>query len=264
MKKYFNKIIGLTLIFALTMSTAAPLAHAAITPEGSCKQFKPNYEELMKTWTDAETKDQDAYEEAFEAAQLAYHDYVGCIFHVAEATVIKSDLADSGGTLSANLANTATLPLVSLIDWNKPDEACLTGDELKKVIQTSEPTNMLAPILDAHASYKNHLNTLGKEFDDSGVSTDKAGNELVGLEALNDKAVRLGSLRRQRQLEIDSSLMAIDLMFTSLKELRLNFVIHVHFQCALSFLEKYRKSLENLRSVVEPLPGQLEDASVTK
>ena len=263
--KILKKITGLLLILTLSVSTGAPIAHAAITPEGSCKQMKPNYEELMKIWTDAEEKNQDAYKEAFEEAQLAHHDYVGCMFHVAEATVIKSDLAESGpGTLSANLANTATLPLIGLINWNAPDEACLTGDELKKIIQTSEPTNMLGPVLQAHADYKNHLNALAKEFEGTGTNTDDAGNALVGIQALNAKAVNLTNTKRQRQLEIDSSLLAIDLMFTSLKELRLNFVMHVHFQCTLKFLEKYRKSLEDLRSVIEPLPAQLEDASITK
>jgi len=78
------------------------------------------------------------------------------------------------------------------------------------------------------------------------------------------KAAAAGTIERQRKMEIDSSLLAIDLMFTSLKEMRLAFVMHVHFQCTLKYLEKYRKALEKLRKFIQPLPEKLRDASVVK
>lgn len=123
---------------------------------------------------------------------------------------------------------------------------------------------MLAPMLQAHTDYRDHLNTIGNEFDGSAVMTDEYGNLLKSLDSLRAKAATEGTVKRQRKMEVQSSLMAIDLMFTSLRELRLSLVMHVQFQCALKYLQGYRKALEDLRNVITPLPSKLEDASITK
>jgi hypothetical protein len=187
------------------------------------------------------------------------------MFDFAEKVLLKSDGAKSSGTMDANSLNTGGIPIFStLIDWMAPDQACLDPLELKKIIQKSEPSQMLAPMLQEHADYRDHLQKIGDEFDGSGLLTGDNGQSLSSLDTLRAKSANLGTVKRQRRMEIQSSLLAIDLMFTSLKELRLSLVMHVQFQCMLSFLQKYRKALEELRNVIEPLPALLEDASITK
>ena len=93
-----------------------------------------------------------------------------------------------------------------------------------------------------------------------GKILDNAGRE----KSLTEKSNFIAEIERSTQTEIDTSMVTIDLMFTSLKELRLAFVMHVHFQCTLKYLDKYRDTLGELRKLIVPLPGQLRDASVTK
>jgi hypothetical protein len=264
--KKLNKIISLLFSFILVINAYAPVSYAQTEPEKECQEEKDAYSEsmLLKTWNEAETKDQNAYEEAFEELQIAYHDYIGCMFTFAESEILQSEGAEDSGTVAANTLNTGALPLVGgLVDWMSPDQACLSDEELSTVIKKSDPSQMLDPILQAYSDYKRTLIKLGGEFDGEGKITDEAGEPLSAFDALQAKSTNIGTLKRQRQMEIDSALLAIDLMFTSLKELRLSFVMHVRFQCMLKFLDKYRRALEDLRNVVEPLPIQLEDASVS-
>lgn len=267
--KYIKKIIGLLLVLILTINLNVAISYAT-EPENACSDKKPDYEKLMSTWDAAIPQNQNDYEEAFEKAQLAHHNYVGCMFDFAERAVLFSEDAEGtegaeqSGVMAANTLNTGAIPILGgLVDWMTPDQACLSDTELSKVIKKSEPSQMLKPILDAHSKYKDHLLIIGNEFDNEGILTDKKGKPLKALEALQAKTANIGTLKRQRQMEIDSSLLAIDLMFTSLKELRLSFVMHVRFQCTLKFLDKYRRALENLRNIIEPLPIQLEDASTS-
>ncbi|MFH0837921.1 MAG: hypothetical protein V1880_01490 [Patescibacteria group bacterium] len=238
--KFTKKIAGLLLVFILTLNVSVPISHAETEPEGACKEKKPDYGKLMEIWSGEKIQNESAYKKAFEAAQITHHDYVGCMFDFAEKEIISSD-----------------------IDWMSPNQACLTPEELKKIIRKSAPDQLLGPILRAHADYRNHLQALGDQFNGKGVITDEDGKPVNQLAAIKIKSANLETVKRQTKLEVDSSLMAIDLMFTSLKELRLSLVMHVRFQCTLKFLDKYRRALEDLRNVIEPLPGQLEDASVS-
>jgi len=254
------------LVLALLSPMGVPLTYAALTePETACTALKPKYIVLLKEWTDTKTKDQKAYQKAFEKAQIAHHSYVGCMFDFAEKSLLKSDAKEPSGTMDANSLNTGGIPIYSmLIDWMAPDQACLDETELTKIIKKSEPSQMLGPILQAHTDYRDHLNTIGNQFDGSSVMTDENGALLRSLDSLRAKAASEGTVKRQRKMEIESSRMAIDLMFTSLRELRLSLVMHVQFQCALKYLQGYRKALENLRKVIAPLPNKLQDASITR
>lgn len=247
--KYTKKIIGPLLILILTANIGIPLIYAdteseLTEPEQECTDEKKLLEKayLMESWNEAQDKNEDDYKEAFEKMQTTYHDYIGCIFNFAESEILLEE---------------------EEIDWMNPDQACLDPIKLKEVMGKSEPKQMLGPILQAHADYKKYLYKLGYEFDSEGDPSTE-DNKLYGqLEMLKARSENIGTLQRQRQMEIDSSLLAVDLMFTSLKELRLSFVMHVQFQCTLKFLDKYMKALENLRNVIEPLPDQLEDASIS-
>jgi len=263
--KSIKKIIGALVAIVLIMNISMPLSYAETAPEEECGyDYKPDYEELMNIWNNSEEKDQNTYKEAFEAAQTAHHNYIGCMFDFAEKQIMQSDGAQHSGTMAANLLNTGGIPVFSgLVDWMSPEQACLTSQEIKNVIEASEPKQMLAPVLQAHRDYREHLQRLGNWFTVDGIVTDEEGNELAGKSGQRQMALDFSTIERNRNLEIESSLLAIDLMFTSLKELRLAFIMHVHFQCSLKYLDKYRRALEELRNVIEPLPDQLEDASTS-
>lgn len=226
----------------LTANIGLPISYGATQPETACQEEKGLMETAyqMNSWKNATTKDQRAYKASFEEMQNAFHNYVGCMFDFAEKKVLKSD-----------------------VDWMSPEQACLTSQEIKNIIEASEPKQMMTPILQAHSDYRTHLKKLATEFGGKGTMTDESGKESGGLHALRLKAEEYGRLERQLNLEIESSLLAIDLMFASLKELRLAFVMHVHFQCTLQYLDKYRRALEDLRKVIQPLPDKLKDASIS-
>lgn len=262
--KIITKITGLLLAFTLILNTSIPLSYADTEPEKACKAAKQLFEEKvqLKEWETAERKDQNTYEEVFDELRASYHDYIGCMFGYAEGTILLSDGSEQSGTWNANLLNTGGLPVLGyLIDWMTPAEACLSSDELRKIVQNTDPSQMLEPILKAHSAYARSLQELGDNFGIDGVMTDEDGNDLKLLDSLFAKEKQLATITRRIKLEINNSLLAIDMMFTSLRELRQAIVIHVHFQCTLKYLEKYRKELEKLREVIEPLPDQLEDAS---
>lgn len=225
----------------MLVNLGAPLTLAATEPEDACASGKPDFEALMQKWTDAPTKTTETYKEIFEEAQEIHHNYIGCMFKFAEDQFLEA-----------------------AEDWNSPEQACLTPEALKAIIQKTEPSQMLAPMLDAHSAYKDFLNEIGKNVSNSGEVKSASGQTLGGAEALIKLNAELGTVSRQRQLEITSSLVAIDLSFTALKELRLSLVMHVHFMCIMQSLEKYRKSLGELRVIINRLPSLLRDASVTK
>lgn len=242
--KYTKKIIGSFLIFSLSfsfLSFPVLVSAAEVTaPEAFCKA--PDYTVINKAWAETKQKNSKTYNENFELAQNSYHDYIGCMFDFAEEEILQR-------------TNKA-------IDWLAPKKACRDPDQTETVINRTSPSQMLGPVLQAHTDYKKYLNQLGQSYSDSGVETDSKGGLLTGTEQYMAKSAFFGNAERKRQMEIDSSLVAIDLMFTTLKELRLAFVMHVHFQCTLKYLEKYRVSLGGLRKLIMPLPGQLRNASV--
>lgn len=251
------------MIIMLVMQASVPVTYAISEVEQACQDKKPDYDSLLKQWNDSKVKDQNAYQKAFDAAQLGHHDYEGCLFDFAERTVLKG--TKSTNVMDANLLNTGGIPVFStLVDWMAPDQACLSSDDLKKIIQQTDPSKMLDPVLSEYSAYRNFLTTVGNDFDANGVLSSDQNQSLTLMDTLLAKQNNSDTLMRERKLEIQSSIMVIDLMFTSLKELRLNFVMHVRFQCMLKFLQNYRKALEDMRLVVGSLPSLLQDASMVK
>ncbi len=260
-----KKIISFILIFNLCLmlfpaELFAQEEEVLTAPEEACQSLKPNYakDEEIVTLKKNKPMDRDIYDKLFERTQTLYHSYMECMFGFAENTVYKTGAASFGGGVQANTPNT------KVIDWMAPDQACLAPSEIKKIIEETTPVQMLGPALQAHKDYKDYLNALGKDYANRGVETDSSGNQKGNADGLNSKANSLDELGRERQVEIDSAMVTLDLMLTSLKELRLAFVMHVRFQCTLKFLDKYRSKLGDLRKLIQPLPGQLRDASITK
>ena len=245
--KKFQKITGEILILVFTFNMMVPISLAETEPEQKCADKKPNYETLQAEWDEEETKNRKAYDKAFETAQDAYHEYVGCIFSFAEETFKK-----------------VFEPKPEEKNWNLPEKACLTPQKLKTLIQSTQPDQMLEPTLTAHNEYKAYLTKLKDDFHENGILTSESGQRYPITDALIRRQQSDYEIKRQLDLEITNSLVALDLAFASLKEFRLSTVMHVHFQCTLFYLDKYRKSVSRLRSIIEVLPGQLRDASVTK
>lgn len=243
--KLIKKITSLSLIILINMQLSLPKTYAQTKPEEACISEKERYEELVDEKRTVEIRSQNDYQDAFDEAQKTYHDYVGCMFNFAEETVL---MLKDGETI---------------IDWMKPKEACLKPDKIKEITKDTDPSQLLNPILTAHTKYENHLKRLGDRFDQTGNIVNEQGEPILES-SLQLRASYRESMKRNRQLEIDSSLVAIDLMFTSMKELRSSLVMHVHFQCTLEILERYRKALADLREVVEVLPDKLENASLLK
>ncbi len=268
MTKIKNLISGFILIIFI-LNVGLPISFAQeVEPtaaEIECVSEKPNYEELKKDWLKIKNKESRQYQRAFLKAQEAYHNYVGCLFDYAETSILQTKGARrTNGIVESNTLNTGSIPVLGgLIDWMAPDQACLKSDKLAEVIKNSDPSQMLFPVLQEHSEYKDHLTFLSNTFAGGGSETNAEGQILTGTQQLEKKSILLREVERLKEMEIDSSLLAIDLMLTSLKELRLAFVMHVHFQCTLKFLEKYGLALEKLRKVIVPLPDQLRDASIT-
>lgn len=269
MKNSLKKITGLLILLLFIAVTSVPLAQAQTSKKANrtdaelaCENEKKEFDKAIEKTGSTEPQDISDYDSAFQEMQIAYHDYIGCMFQYAEGIILKSDGSDASNTISANTPNASALPFSGLVDWMSPDQACLDISEFKTVILKSEPNQLLGPMLETHASYKNHLRKLGDQFDKKAKATDSQGETLKGIEAMIAKEAFSSTVSRQRELEISSARLAIDLMFTSLKELRLSFVMHVNFQCTLQFLDKYRLSLEKMRKVIDSYPTKLENASV--
>lgn len=266
MKKWTHKIIGLSLMSSLMVMPFHGIAQESEAPVlKACNSLNPNFyvEDGDKIITNKDWKVEGAlsstgYRARFENAQTAYHNHMECLFNFAENTIYKTGAAREDGILQANTPNTR------IIDWMVPNEACLSPVEIKTIIETTSPDQMLTAVLTAHQNYEKYLNELFKAYSNNPTEENAQGNSARGADLLIKVANNLSTFDKEKQMEIDGSLVGIDLMFTYIKELRQAFIMHVHFQCTLKYLEKYRRELEKLRNLITPLPDQLRDASVTK
>lgn len=254
MKNIKKPIAGLISILILSHSFPIGLkADELSEAESQCQEYKPKYDEILEKWN--EGKKLRDYEALFEQMQESHHDYVGCIFDYAESEILKTKKARFGGAFEANTPNSFAL------DWMAPDQACIEDTtEIEGIIRRTEPTTLLGPILKAHSDYDENLSELLSLYQKEGETNEA----LEGTKKFSQKSRNSQELDRQKTLEVESSLVAMDVMFHSLKELRLSFVIHIKLQCSLKFLEKYRIALEGLRKVVDKLPRKTKDASITK
>ena len=231
-------------------------------PEKECEELKPTFS-VMYTDLQMRLIDEPDFEynysdfqNAFDEANEKYHKYVECIFNYAEKTIL-GNVGLSKGTIQANTPN---------IDWMDPQAACLTSDKLKEIKKNTEPNQLLAPLLDIQKEYADHLDNLVKFYQEQGKETGTGEDAIytTGVEQALIKISAQGAIERQAKAEKEMSLVSMNMAFNELKELRLSFFMHVQFQCMLNNLEKYRKWLGDIRTMVEGLPTMLEDASMTK
>jgi len=260
MKNWFKKIISLTLILAFASSFAFYEAASAAEevqsePEKACQELKPDFEVLLKEWSTVNEKTGTATQAAFEKSQAAYHSYVQCLFDFAEDSILWNGGFVQGGQFQANTPN---------FPWMDPPAACLTQKKMNEIINNTNTDQMLGPLLKTHKAYTEHLDAILNLYEQFGVEKGSDGQPLEGTQGFSERIKKSSSFTAQTKAEKENSLIAMNMAFISLRELRLSFVIHVHFQCMLNNLETYRKFFEDLRAIVTLLPSRLENASMSQ
>jgi hypothetical protein len=251
-------VITLGLFIPSQITTAQEAIQRPTKPEKGCEDLKPNFG-IMYNNLDLKTYNFEIYNTAFNDARDAYHKYVECIFNYAEVKIL-GGVGVSKGTMQANTPNfdPSETPIISPgIEW-MTSAACLTHTELNKIIDDTSPNQMLYPLLETYNSYTDHLDKLINLYSFLG----EEGGELTLQQQLDIKTRVITSATRKTDTEKQNALVAMNITFASLKELRLAFVMHVHFQCILNNLDKYRKKLEDVRIIVDSLPFELQDASM--
>lgn len=253
MPRLSHKITAILCTFGFfSASIVLPTAQAQATPaEAFCQSTKPDFAPLAQKWVETKSKTYSEYQKAFEKAQEEYHEYIGCLVEYIRATVLKETPKLRQGISQANTPN---------LPWMSPAAACLKEDELKRIMDGTAPQTVLEPALNALSSYKAYLEDLKSSYSRLGVLEKKGSS----AKELSGKLQALNAIQRQTDAEVESALVALDISFGSLKELRGSLVMHVHLQCLLNSLEKQRKVLASLRRVMEGLPRALRDASMSK
>jgi len=262
MMQQLKKIIGIVLVLTLCLSTANGNWAMAQDVKKTCSSVLPNFydaeRKVNKAWELPDKLPLSEFKTYRDNAANAYHSYIECIFEFAQNTILKTGGVRQGGVVEANTPNTR------LIDWMIPDQACLESTEITQIAKSTQPGQMLEPILTAYNDYRDYLDSLLKAYLKSPSETNEEGEMITGTDKFYSKTSNLTQIERELQMEIEAARVSIDIMLHSLKELRSSFVMHVHFQCTLKYLEKYRRELERLRRWIDPLPSQLRDASITK
>lgn len=274
--KVIKKITVTLLILTLNVSwIPVPKVNAQETEmtkaEKACqKEAKAmDFDKLHEDWAKklkGKPFDSKAAQNAYELAQEAYHEYVECIFDFAESEILKKKMTSRQGIGLANTPNTPNVEDVPvagyLIDWMSPATACMEEEAYMKVIEDTNPGATLIPVQHAHYQYEKYLkDTLLALYYKNGIEVDSSGKALTGYDQIQSKTNAYKKFESEIENEIENSIVAMDIAFISLRELRTAFVMHVQFQCMLKNLEKYRKVLEDIRIIVDTLPGRLRDAS---
>lgn len=247
-----KKIIGSSLalfIFSSILPLSSIAADEKSKAETHCEEYKPDFDKILLDWN--EGKKTADYQKLFGKMQEAHHDYIGCLFDYSTSEILQTKKARFGSAFKANTPNSYAL------DWMAPKSACIDTTEIGRLIEETSPVTLLGPLLQAHSDYDLKLGELLGLYQREGENDKET-------DTFSKKAETLRKNERQKQLEVDSSVVTMDVMLTSLKELRLSFVMHVRLQCTLKFLEKYRIALEGLRKVIDKLPRKTKDASITK
>jgi hypothetical protein len=190
---------------------------------------------------------------AFEKAREKYHNTAKCVFDVATVEIL-----GSAGGLGENLKKDSLPDLtLALADLNVPDKVCpiMEKGKLKSIINGNNPENLVPSLLTAYNNYSALVTRFIERLKQ--VGTGKEGS-VTNFE----EEYKVGQpLQLLMENEIQDSIIALDSAFEALKELRVSFVLHVHFECMLKNLALYQRLLGNLRSIVTVMPSVISDAS---
>ena len=204
------------------------------------------------------------FQEVFEEIQEQYHSYVECIFNYAEIQILGDfQVKFLQGTTQASMP---TLGDVPIIDWLIPEAACIDEKKREEIFLNTSSDALLLPLLRTHNDYSDYLDGLSILYETDGreIIQTESGASTTLVEQVNIMADAYEGINRQIELEKQNALVAMDMAFKSLKELRMALLMHIQFQCIMNDLEEYRRWLEDIRSIVEMFPVMLKDCSMTK
>lgn len=235
-----------------------------LTPEKKGSAYK-DFEKALQT-NDGYSNDLKA-RIAFEKARAKYHDTIKCVFDVSAISILGSTRKLGDNIKKDNYPDLEP----ALADLLKPDKVCaLWPERLTEIIDEKKPNSnspnpksnspeiLIKPILESYNKYSAFINYILSKIESYPTISGSSSNVLVSsYDNLDKLKLIMGN-------EITDSLVALDAAFTGLKELRLSFVMHVHFECMLKNLEIYRRMLASLRTIVSTLPSVIEDASMHK
>ncbi len=260
-KKLISATISLIFLATLTV-TVWPLQASADTLK-VCKLedlekylTKQAKEDLTKT---LQKDDGDSnnlkYRIAFEKARTMYHDTVKCVFDASTIAILGS-AAGIGTNLKKD--DLPSLTRQVLAELNEPDKACLDDEKRNEVMNASDPSKLVPDLLAAYNQYSDFVQYIIDQLE-SNPDIDPTEND-----ALASVSARVERLKLIMNNELQNAIVALDGAFIALKEMRRNFIMHVHFQCMMKNLEAYRKLFSNLRKVITTLPSVIQDASMHK
>jgi len=261
LKKFTSSIINI--VFILTIILTAVPVHASGNMLEVCKlkdlekYLTETAKEDLKKMIKNEDDDSNNLKirVAFEKARTRYHDTIKCVFDASTISILGS-ASGTGSNLKKD-----DLPALSkqvLGDLNKPDKACLSDEKRKQIIENSDPSLLVPGLLSAYNLYYDFITyaiNLLEEYPD----IDPLENF-----ALENSSKQTNQLKLIMKNESENAIIALNGAFIALKELRRNFIMHVHFQCMMKNLEIYRKLMGNLRKVITVLPSVIHDASTHK
>ncbi len=255
MKKLLSIIIGLAIILPLSFVLINQSVSAKVLTTCNPKKFEDYLKKDKKAvekLISSKKFDDLEFRLRFEKVRTKYHDHVKCVF---DASMIAT-LGSAGGVQEHIPAG--SLPNLDnfLPDLLNPSKACLNLNKIKRILDDTSPTNLVAPMLKTYNLYVAHLKYLYSKVSATPTITSSSGNDFETIFKNNKK------FKLIMENEIQNSLIALDAAFIALKELRQAFIMHVHFQCMLKNLETYRKVMSNVRSIVTTLPSIITDASI--
>ena len=191
---------------------------------------------------------------AFENARTKYHDAIKCIFDQSTSKIFNSvDGLSDETDYDTQIAHTT-----NWANWLTPARACIKQDDIKKILKTTSPGELIGPIMETYNQYTAFIKYL---------DSIAAANPSIDSSTIDNFAAlfaRYKILKLIMEDELQNAIVALDTAFIALKELRQAILLHIHFQCMLRNLENYRRVMANLRSVVDVLPPLIIDASMHK
>jgi hypothetical protein len=192
----------------------------------------------------------------FDEANVAYHSYIACIFDntvnaligapIKDKSILSSTASDTEGIFSANAPN--------FPEWLKPETSCLKGPEFQTLLELTSPLSLTPPTLEAYTGYEDYLKTLAANFDTNYAFS-------IDAQTIGQRNSDTNRVSGRLVDELQDAISALDTSFMVLKELRQAYALHVQFQCLLGNLEKYRRMLEQIRSLTVLLPELFISAS---
>ena len=272
-KKSF--ISGFLIVSILSPFASPFLVHAdeEIPMIMACKEKQPDFLQMKKdlakevSETENYSMTPKQFEEKFNAARLAYHNYIECLSDYLEKgfwSIFESGFAETEGEFRAQ------------VDWMLHDYACITDQELREAVLNKGNLTVFSSIaLDTLKQYTDYLASEKTASEEDYYPSlmeryeffYKKDTDDSDLSPLNAQLLRINQIGQAKDMiekEEEMSKIALDTTLYSLDNLRNAFVIHVRFQCMIKYLDRYRKMAGNIRKIISDMKDRLKNASTTQ